>query len=736
MSRRITPEQLEALAASLMSKTKLVAANKAITTNGTANADVFAGLEADFKTTPQYDAADVKVFEPHTAIVKDAMAGLESFAANTVIAAKLFADRAASKDASPLKRNGVSAIAAAGAIKLDAGQVQTAGLESSAISLVAGLESFSGIEVDTFTAYSAAYNIAASKQSDLAEIFFKPIMQDPLSASFDLEVNVISTFDNVVAPLGGKPYSKNIKSLIKQISDGTSLVKDDLRLYPIARTENQEYLNFDLKRDVVVAGNVTEEAAPIKAGKKIGLLSACVTTALATSGTQDSSDSLSRDIEVEKIYISVTNGTEVEYIGLPLNVNNSNRFVRQAVGEELDMGINTEFEFARSIKDLKTLVATVVPNNLLVGLNDNYSIVFNVRLSGLINIGNGNGYLTPVVSLARIYDNLGKDATALNVAAVNDIKALFGDNAGVNRITSDSYDLKCFRLDDNLRQKGMRVTRNSYYVSYPIGYNQPIQIDAPAVEHPGRAGDSGLIEAVNISGIQQDQTAIRSLLDYADMLASVVNTNVVLPDEQLYKILGPAAWYVRPSMKVRDVAVKEVTSNLSSKDFVEDVSSSICSEIRQMIVDLVAESKINDALKIQLGNDVVGVSIGIPTRLSAYVDRALIKLPEAKYDIKIAAIDNDMMDDTIIVGIAKKNDGGDKPSVLDRGFMVYYPDVAGRASIYENGATKNIFICRPGFQHINNMPILGKITVTGLTTATKDIMARIRRYNAAGEVIA
>lgn len=730
MSRRITPEQLEALAASLMSKTKLVAANKAIATNGAANQDVFVGLEADFRGTPQYDSAYTKEFEPHTAVVKDAMAGLESFAANTVIAAKLFADRAVNRDASPLKRNGVSVVAASGAIKLEAGQVQTAGLESNAISLVSGLESFSGIEVDTFTAYSAAYNIAASKQSELAEIFFKPIMQDPLSASFDLEVNVISTFDNVIAPLGGKPYSKNIKSLIKQISDGTSLVKDDLRLYPIARAENQDYLNFDLKRNVVVAGNVTEEAAPIKAGVKIGLLSACVTTALAASGTQDSSDSLSRDIEVEKIYISVTDGTDVEYIGLPLNVNNSNRFVRQAVGEELDMGINTEFEFARSIKDLKTLVATTIPNNLLNGLNDNYTIVFNTRLSGLINIGNGNGYLTPVVTLARIHDNLGKDVTSLNVAAVTDIKALFGT------ITSDSYDLKCFRLDDNLRQKGMRVTRNSYYVSYPIGYNQPIQIDAPAVEHPGRAGDSGLIEAVNISGIQQDQTAIRSLLDYADMLSSVVNTNVVLPDEQLYKILGPAAWYVRPSMKVRDVAVKEVTSNLSSKDFVEDVSSSICSEIRQMIVDLVAESKINDALKIQLGNDVVGVSIGIPTRLSAYVDRALIKLPEAKYDIKIAAIDNDMMDDTIIVGIAKKNDGGDKPSVLDRGFMVYYPDVAGRATIYEGGATKNIFICRPGFQHINNMPILGKITVTGLTTATKDIMARIRKYNAAGEVIA
>lgn len=733
MSKRITPLALVALAASLISKTKLIGANKEIAPNGNANQMVQSGLESDFGAVPSWDATDAVTFQMHAPVVKDALAGLESFAASTVIAAKLYVDRAASaKDYSPLERmTNISEVSRRkGAVKLNAGQVQVAGLESSAISLTAGLENFSNIEVDTFTAYSAAYNIAASKQSEFADIFFKPIMQDPLSASFDLEVNVISTFDNVVAPLGAKPYSKNIKSLIKQISDGTSLVKEDLRLYPIARTENAAQLNFDLKRDVTVAGGVVEEAAPIKAGIKIGLLSACVTTALAATGTQDSSDSLSRDIEVEKIYISVTNGTDAEYIGLPLNVNNSNKFVRQAVGEELDMGINTEFEFARSIKDLKTLVATLVPTNILATLNDNYTIVFNTRLSGLINIGTGNGYLSPVVELARIYDNLGADVTSAVITAVTDIKAIFG------AITVDSYDLKCFRLDDNLRQKGMRVTRTSYYVSYPIGYNQPIQIDSPAIEYPGRAGDSGLIEAVNISGIQMDQTAIRSLLDFADMLSSVVNTSVVLPDEQLYKILGPAAWYVRPSMKTKDVAVKEVTSNVSSKDFVEDVSSSICSEIRQMIVDLVAESKINDALKIQLGNDTVGVSIGIPTRLSAFVDRELIKLPESKYDIKIAAVDNDMMDDTIIIGISKKNDGGDKPSVLDRGFMVYYPDVAGKASIYENGATKNIFICRPGFQHINNMPILGKIVITGLTTATKDIMARVRRYNAAGEVVA
>jgi hypothetical protein len=60
--------------------------------------------------------------------------------------------------------------------------------------------------------------------------------------------------------------------------------------------------------------------------------------------------------------------------------------------------------------------------------------------------------------------------------------------------------------------------------------------------------------------------------------------------------------------------------------------------------------------------------------------------------------------------------------------MVYYPDVAGSAQINENDNLKNMFICRPGYNHINNMPIMGYIKVSGLETANREIMQRAKVY--------
>lgn len=147
----------------------------------------------------------------------------------TVAAANLVVGRPLSHRSQFAKAGLLSAVPESAKVKM--GEVQSFAAEDTK-ELNAGLQSFSPINVDTFVAYSTAYNIAASKQSAFSELFYKSIMLDPTIASFDLEIKVIQTYTNNKAELGANPYEKGLRSLIKQISDGTSLVKEENKIIP------------------------------------------------------------------------------------------------------------------------------------------------------------------------------------------------------------------------------------------------------------------------------------------------------------------------------------------------------------------------------------------------------------------------------------------------------------------------------------------------------------------------
>ena len=650
--------------------------------------------------------------------------GLQSDSiANIVLASKAYHERATSyKSATKgIPRTGIVVAGMESAVKLDAGSLQRGqDLGSAPVELVAGLQNFAPTEVDTFTAYSAVYNIAASKQSKFADLYFKPVMQDPLSASFDLEVNVISTFENNAAALGGAPYSRNLKSLIKQISTGFDLIREDLRLYPISRTENAAYILDALEFDQDVAGKI-ESVAPIKNNVEVDMGNLCLSTALATKGAVDSTDTLSRDISVEYIYATVSGvvggDTVTDVLKIPLNKIQYNKFVRKVNGQAVEMDLNESIKLAFTVATLKTFVVGT-GNGVLDALSDVYNVQFQIRLTGNANLATRSVWVNNSIALHKVFNALGEDVTSS--VTVASLKTVF------DTIVTSGWFPKCYAGGENLRNKGLRITQTSYYVSFPIAYNTPVQIDTPVIDMPGSNGDKLLIGAINITGFQMDQAAIKSILEYKDVLRSFDAS--VYTDEDLYKNLGVASFLVFPSFIERDTNVTEVTSNVSSKDYVEDLSGSICSDIRDVVIKLAANSRIQDALRVQLGEEVIGVSVGVSTELSAYVTKEKLNLG-SNYEVTIESTNHTAIKDQIIITLAKRNSGAqDKPHILDRGFMVYYPEVAGTAQFTENEAVKSVFICRPGYNHINNMPIMGYIKVSGLDTATKEIMARAKVY--------
>ena len=683
-----------------------------------------AGLESGYSSEKVKVVTDALSGAVATTLgnMKDLECGMESEdIAKIILASKNYFDRATKANGKAIAgiARSKSNTVPSDAVMFDAGSLQR-NVTNGKVELSSGLENFAPTEVDTFTAYSAVYNIAASKQSAWADLFYKPVMQDPLSSSFDLEVDVISTFDNVAAPLGGAPYARNLKSLIKQISTGYELIREDLRLFPINRTENAAYVNTTLAYTQEVPGG-SESVAPIKNAVEVDMGNLGLRTALAAKGAVDMSDTLSRDISVESTYVKVTGlvgaTSKTDVLRIPLSQIQYNKFVRKVNGQDVEMDLNEKINISFTVKKLKEFVVGD-GNGVLDALTDTLTVQLLIRLVGNANLQSRSIWVNNSAELSKVYDATGNDITAS--ATANTIKTVFGT------LVVDSWFPKCYAGNDNLRHKGLRITQTSYYVSFPIAYNAPIQFDTPVIEMPGANSDKGLIGALNITGFQMDQAAIKSLIEFKDALRTFESS--VYSDEDLYKNLGVASWMVFPKFIERDTNVAEITSNVSSKDYVEDLQSSICADIRDVVIKLAVESRIQDALRVQLGEDVIGVSIGISAELSSYVSAEKIKLG-AGYEVNIEATNHTNVKDAIIITLARrKSTSSETPHILDRGWMVYYPDVAGSAQVQENDALKNMFICRPGYNHINNMPIMGYIKVSGLETANREIMQRAKVY--------
>lgn len=596
--------------------------------------------------------------------------------------------------------------------------------------LNAGLQSFSPINVDTFVAYSTAYNIAASKQSAFSELFYKSIMLDPTIASFDLEIKVIQTYTNNKAELGANPYEKGLRSLIKQISDGTSLVKEETKLYPINRAENESKILKDLAWDQIVAG-ATESVAPLKSGEKIGLLSACVSTALAASGTQDGSDTLTTENRITDLFFSVTGDvsgeSKTDWLQLPIKVNSLNKFVRKVNGKATEMALGETFSLVFPVKELKAFVLGT-GNGVLDELSDTLALKLEITLYGSLDIDTGNVVVDPKVKLVDILDADGNVVTASIDADVVAIKDIFGLAAK----TAEGYSIECYRLNDNLRQKGQRITQNSYYCSFPLSYHAPRHVDTPAINFAGDQGDGNLETAVNYTGFEMDQVAIQNLLEYTDIVRQVAKAEYT--DDELYKIIGPAAYFVSPAEDRRNIDVSKILSTTSSSTFMKDLRAVISYQVREMVIKLAKDSVIRDALRVIAGDDTIFVAVGVDESYASFVDAESIDLPN-NFKVVVEATSNTQMSNKVVVTLSKESSSADKANILDRGWMVWYPDVAAKLQITEDGATKNTFVYIPGYTHINNMPVCGVIDISGMEVAVAKSGQRIVRIGSTGQII-
>jgi flagellar basal body rod protein FlgG len=92
------------------------------------------------------------------------------------------------------------------------------------------------------------------------------------------------------------------------------------------------------------------------------------------------------------------------------------------------------------------------------------------------------------------------------------------------------------------------------------------------------------------------QVAIKNLIEYTDVVRQVAKTEYT--DDQLYKIIGPAAYFVTPAEDRRNIDVAKLLSTTSSQTFMKDLRALISYQVREMAIKLAKDSVIGDALKV------------------------------------------------------------------------------------------------------------------------------------------
>jgi hypothetical protein len=88
-------------------------------------------------------------------------------------------------------------------------------------------------------------------------------------------------------------------------------------------------------------------------------------------------------------------------------------------------------------------------------------------------------------------------------------------------------------------------------------------------------------------------------------------------------------------------------------------------------------------------------------------------------EVLIVDTQNEAMHGTIFVTFGVKGAADGVPHPLQFGNMAWKPEVTVVLPIHRNGANSKELTVQPAFRHITNLPVLMKLTVTGIPTTVE-----------------
>lgn len=580
------------------------------------------------------------------------------------------------------------------------------------------LEAYDTSELQNHQAFTVAFNIQASRQSDFSEAFFKTSVHTPDQAGVELTIDNIYVMNEIRHNLNGKTVDFARKNLIRAVSDYTILSAETTRIYPVYLSAGS-IINTGMFVDstlvapktVTVAG-VSYQTSPLAINAKVNLLGLSQTPALVSAGVVEQSDALDSRLALDAIYVRVTPPA-----GSPKVVRFSttrlprSQFVKSVEGNQREVVLN-----------FNSRLLTINPGTLAVdgsatvpgvsGLTaGEYKIKLNVTLAGSADVQIGNASVTGagVVSVEKLLD-VNNQSVDFSAGAGKTIVDAFGTFDIVG------YDLEARRTNTNHRTRGILLDTNQWKEQYKVYLGAPITCQKPTSGETGASELSALIAATRV---RNDNNAITTLLNHVAQLRSVQDTFGNADEEP--NIEGIGRMVIKPYFYETSLDVASTINSIMTHQRDADIRELFGNVLRRAAYDMLYQTSYQPALEMISGGTagkphvVVGTDPVIQKYLYTQGDSRLFG--DAFEHTVVSNIDH-RLENTIYMTFTRKDVSG--PDPLSFGSFIWIPELATTIDMSRNGQLSREIGVQPRTLHFVTMPVMTVINVSGLKEATNN----------------
>jgi hypothetical protein len=570
------------------------------------------------------------------------------------------------------------------------------------------MESFDNANLVDFVPMSIMYNIQAARQDAFAEAFFRTVTCTPENGGVDLSIRTQLVFNHFLHGVDGAPADFKQRRLLESAINYKILSDESTTLLPEV-LEDDSNASFFVSPTAVAPravdlGNRVVRTAPLKVGVQVDLIGISQNNLMKKNGQADNTDSLDRMTGVKNVYLQMDGGDVLRFdtLNLPRST-----FIKGPEGRQRDQQLHFTTRSLQLNKNTKLNSGSAVVNAALAEIVAQQLVVnLGLTLTGDLNTEFGNAEV------------IGSRVTVHSIFNVDGEKLDLKTGVGATMVTALAklaiigWDPQARLSNSNRRERGLQLNSQEYTERYPVPLGAPISIPSPLAENRDAGEVNSLIAATRL---RNSNNAITKLFNFSDSLASfIVAAEAGMDQLDVPEIEGIARFLIRPWFRHTHLHLPDHINSLTSHERLADVSAVLVNTLRNGVYDAFRESNIKTALDALTGysGEKVDVLIGTDPVISRYImtsgDTRTLS-DDLAFD-KVSTMDARMVGE-IFYTFVRKGEGVD---ALNFGSMLWIPELISNVQVARGNSQIREAMVQPRARHIVHLPILGRITVTGL----------------------
>lgn len=573
-----------------------------------------------------------------------------------------------------------------------------------------GMEAFDGQDVAKTVRFTAAYNIAVSRQDEFSDAFLPIVVIDPTVGTAKFVMQTVNMYNDFARSITGSTdaaaYGK--KPLIKAAYTD-ELLGDKNMINPVKRApDNADKLFHAIELSLESRGE-TVVSSPIRVGVNLSLLGVSQTDTSLTKGVSDVTEALDRSMSVKRVYFSLTgesrSGVVTEYFDVNARSLAGSNFLPGGQGHNKDLTLqNFEYNSITITTDGAQKMLGGSTSTVANTLPDGYVITLGFVLNGKSNTQTSDTVVyQSSAKLISAVDANGDAATGADLTAITTVTDSFA---------IVGYTLEAYATNSDNRNRGQLIGVDIVSQAYPV----PVRTGSTVLKTlsgDGVDNDTAYLSGQVVAlGLKMSQAAVHTINDWETNLRAIKAANGV----GFENLIGVASEVVNFSFLDDALNLATDINTVRSGEKSEDIKGLIVSRIRDHVTRMFTESNMKVARRLaQQDGRPIDVVVGTSSRIAAYIGNTVEIGTE--FNVKVVTTSHPFIGDKIYLTFGDfETSKNNKPNPLAFGCTFMAPSVTVDLPRSSSGSVIREITDFPRFLHVAQLPVMTVMTVTGLDT--------------------